>query len=74
MDIEVKLISSLSVERFKTETRSYPLETEVKQVAEDLDIPVEHIGVVLINGQHASLEDSLQDGDALFLLPLVGGG
>ena len=74
MKIKVNLVSSLSVERFKTEIRTCPAGMGARQIAEELAIPVEHIGVILINGQHASLDDPLTDGDALFLLPLVGGG
>ncbi len=74
MNIEIKLLASLSLERFKTELREYPLATGVRQVVEDLGIPEKEIGIVLLNGQHASLADPLADGDSLSLLPLVGGG
>jgi molybdopterin converting factor small subunit len=32
------------------------------------------LGVVMVNGRHAPLEQELQDGDNLALFPLVGGG
>jgi len=74
LKIEVKLIASLGKERFKREVREYPPGTAARQVAEDLSIPVEHIGIILVNEQHAALDDALNDGDTIFLLPLVGGG
>ena len=74
MKIEIKLLASIGVGRFKTEVREYPPATGISQVVRELGIPEKNIGVVLLNGQHASLEDSLKDGDTLSLLPLVGGG
>ncbi len=74
MEIELKLLSSLRVERFKSEVREYPPATGIREVVRELGIPEKDIGIVLFNGQHASLSDPLNDGDTLSLLPLVGGG
>jgi len=74
MKIEIKLFASLRVERFSTEVREYSTAMGIGQVVGDLGISEKEIGVVLLNGQHASLKDSLKDGDTLSLLPLVGGG
>lgn len=74
MEIEIKLFASLRVDRFKAAVREYPLATKIGQVAGELDIPEREIGIVLLNGQHASLADALEDGDVLSLLPLVDGG
>ena len=74
MKIEIKLFASLRVERFKTEVREYPPATGIRQVVRGLGILEKDVGIVLLNGQHASLEDSLKNGDTLSLLPLVDGG
>ena len=74
MKIKIDLIASLSVGRFETATRSYPHSESVKQVIEDLDLPEKSIGVILINGKHASLDDLLEEGDTLLFLPLMDGG
>ncbi len=74
MQIKITLIASLSVGKFNTETREYPMMTRVKQVIEDLGIPEKNVGVILINGKHASPDDSLEGEDTLLLLPLMDGG
>jgi len=74
MKITVKLIASLSAQRFKTEVYEYPPGTLIRQVAEDLSIPMTHIGIVLVNEKHSSLDTVLDDGDNLLLLPMMDGG
>ena len=43
-------------------------------IVNELAIPVEEVGVILINGRHASLDQTVAEGDTLSLFPLVGGG
>ncbi len=74
MDIRIKLFASLRVKRLKAEVREYLPETSVAQVLRVLGIAEELVGIVLINGRHASLEVALQAGDTLALVPLVDGG
>ncbi len=74
MEIEIKLTASLRLQRFKSKVGEFPTGTTVNQVVSETGIPNKEIGIILINGQHASLECSLQDGDTLTLLPLMGGG
>jgi len=74
VEIKIKLLASLRAERFKTEVREYPSATGIRQVVGDLGIPEKEIGIVLLNGRHASVTDSLEDGDTLSLFPLLGGG
>ena len=74
MEIEIKLLASLRVGRFKNQAREFPPATGIREVVVGLGILEKDIGIVLVNGQHASLDEALKDGDALSLLPLVGGG
>jgi len=46
----------------------------VNDIVEDIKIPFKDIGIVLVNGRHASFQDILKDGDVLSLMPLIGGG
>jgi len=72
--VTIKLFATLRTGRFKADTREYAPGTTVLQVAGDLNIPREDLALILLNGQTASLEQSLGDEDILALFPPVGGG
>ncbi len=74
MKIEIKLFAVLSVGRFKAETQEFSAGTSVEQVVKHLGFAEGDVGIVLINGKHGSIQDSLNDGDVLSLLPLMDGG
>lgn len=74
MQIQVRLIGLFKSGRFGEQVRSYPAGSLVADVVSDLDLPREHLGIVLINDLHADLESPLNDGDRLTLLPLLDGG
>lgn len=74
MHVRIKLYGVFRIDRFKEEVRDYPAGTPVRAVVEELRLPEQLLGIVLINGVHAGLDDALQDGDALSLLPILGGG
>lgn len=74
MQIRIKLYGVFRIDRFKEEVRDYPPGTTVREVVEVLRLPGQLLGIVLINGAHAGVDDLLQEGDALTLLPLLGGG
>lgn len=74
MEVRIKLYASLGITLFKDEVRDYPFGTRTSQVLTNLGIADNLVGIVLINGQHASVNDPLQSGDTLSLFPLVDGG
>jgi molybdopterin converting factor small subunit len=74
MKITVKLFASFRDGRFKEEVRDYPPGTPCRQIVLDVGLKEEELGVVMVNGRHAPLEQELQEGDVLALFPLVGGG
>lgn len=74
MKIKIKLFASLRVERFGEDVRECSQGSDVRRVVEDLSLPEEKIGIILLNGRHARLDDLLSEGDVLSLLPLVDGG
>ncbi len=74
MQIRVRLIGAFRIERFKEEIREVASESRVQQIVDELQISNRILGIVLINGVHAGVEDILQDGDTLSLLPILGGG
>lgn len=74
MLVTVKLVASFRLKWFQESTREYPCGVEVLDIVSEIGIPLSELGIVLINGNHASLNDKLQDGDIVSLMPLIGGG
>jgi hypothetical protein len=74
MNVTVKLVGPFRIGRFKEEIREYHSATSVRVVVEELMIPKPLLGIMLINGSHAGIEDELHDGDILHLLPFIDGG
>ncbi len=74
MQITVSLHGVFRIDRFKLEVRTYPIASPVQKVIDELKIPVKLLGIIIINGTHATATDILHDGDTLMLLPLLEGG
>lgn len=74
MKIVVKLFASFRNGRFKIDEQEHPPGTDCRKVMLSVGLTEEKIGVVMINGRHASLDQVLQEGDTLAFFPLVGGG
>ena len=74
MKVTVKLFASFQTGRFKQELKDFPEQTLIRSVVQELNIPEEEIGILLLNAVHAKLEQPLSDGDLLAIFPLVGGG
>ncbi len=74
IDITVSLHGVLRINKFKLEQRTYPANTRVEKVIDELQIPVKLLGIIIINGVHANATDILNNGDTLMLLPLLEGG
>jgi hypothetical protein len=74
MKVTIKLVGTFRIGRYNEAVREYPSGTRVRVVADELRIPDPLLGIVLINDIHAGVEDTLNDGDTLCLLPLIDGG
>ena len=74
MNVTVKLFASFRTGRVPIEACSYPPDTTVAEVVAEKGIPVQEIGIVLINHRHVKLDRVLADGDTLAIFPLLGGG
>ena len=46
----------------------------ILDIVTEIGIPVNELGIVLKNGLHATIHDTLQAGDVVSLMPLMGGG
>jgi molybdopterin converting factor small subunit len=74
MKVTVKLFASFQAGRFNKEIRDYPDQTSIGSIVQELNIPEEEVGILLLNAVHADLGQSLKDGDIVAIFPLVGGG
>ncbi|MGB9082849.1 MAG: MoaD/ThiS family protein [Desulfuromonadaceae bacterium] len=74
MKITVKLFATFRNGRFKLSEQEHPVGTNCRTIVLGLGLTEEEIGVVMVNGRHATLDHVLQEGETLSLFPLVGGG
>ncbi len=74
MQITVKLFATFRNDRFKVALQEHSAGTDCRAIVLDLGLTEEEIGVLLVNGRHATLGHVLHDGDTLSIFPLVGGG
>jgi len=74
MQIELRLVGALRLERFKQKTVEFPEGATIADIIQQLNIPRKTHGLVLINGRHAKVTDTPKDGDSVTVLPILGGG
>jgi molybdopterin synthase sulfur carrier subunit len=79
MKINLNLYASLA-EYLPDKVRGNPnvlelsAETTIKQLIEQLHIPLDTPRIIFLNGTHAPLEALLNDGDRLGMFPPLAGG
>ena len=74
MKITIKLYAVLQIGRFKEKGFDFPAGMAVKDVVEALELPPEHVDILLVNGLHVDAGRLLEENDVLSLLPMVEGG
>lgn len=74
MKIIVKLFATFRAGRFDIETRQYPDGMTAGQIIDELQLPREKLGIVMVNSRHIDLDRAMRDGETLAIFPLVGGG
>ena len=74
MKITVKLFATFRIDRFDIAERDYPPGTSVADIVDELKLPREQLGVLMVNSRHVALDRELVDGETLAIFPLVGGG
>jgi sulfur carrier protein ThiS len=72
--VTVKLYAVLQVGRFKEKVMTFPAGTTVGDVIESLELPSQHVDILLVNGIHVIVGHLLEENDILSLLPMVEGG
>ncbi len=79
MKIELNLYASLAEylpdkARRNPNSIELPEGTTIKQLIEQLHIPLDAPRIIFLNGVHAPLDALLKDGDRLGMFPPLGGG
>ena len=74
MGIEVRLFATFRNGRFKTKNLDLPNDCAVKDLLENLKIPVDEVGILMVNGKNVGVEQKLFDSDVLAIFPAIGGG
>lgn len=72
--IEVRLFATFRDGREKILSMDEKQYENVREIARHLNIPIDEIAILLINGRHSSPDVPLSDGDIVALFPPVGGG
>jgi len=74
MKITVKLFATFRIDRFDIAERDYPAGTTVAAIVDDLELPRDQLGILMVNNRHVELDREMSDGETLAIFPLVGGG
>ncbi len=74
MRITIKMFASLKTDRFKEETCVFSDRATLREIVQELGIPLGEVGIALRNGTPANLDQPLAEGDSLALMPRISGG
>ena len=74
MIVEVKLFATFRNNRFKSKAMEVADDFTVGGILEELEIPVDQAGVLLVNGLSSGVEQGLAENDVLAVFPAIGGG
>jgi len=74
MNLTIQLFATFRNGRFKETRKDFTDNITLGQVVAELGIAEGEVGMVLVNGRHASMGQELCDGQLVALFPLLGGG
>lgn len=74
MQITVKLFAYFRDNRFKQQHMEFPDGTTVEEIIRSFAIPLDEVGVTMINSRHCELHQIPAEGDQLAIFPAIGGG
>jgi sulfur-carrier protein len=74
MRVRVSLYSALCIDRFAEDEVELPEGATVIDLADQLQIALQDIGIVMVNARSGTFQQKLQAGDRITLIPPIGGG
>jgi sulfur carrier protein ThiS len=72
MQVQVKLFVTLRKDRIQNV--ELPDGSDAKDLIHQLGIPLEEVGILGVNGRLATLDQKLEEGNVIYIMPFVGGG
>jgi sulfur carrier protein ThiS len=72
VQVQVKLFVTLRKNRIQNV--ELPYGSDAKDLIHQLEIPLEEVGLLSVNKQHATLDQRLEEGDVIYIMPPIGGG
>ncbi len=72
--IKVKLFATFRENRFKEKEMEFPDEEPISDLLNRIRISAGEVGILLVNGNSATPETKLRDGDTVSIFPAIGGG
>ena len=74
MRVRVSLYSALRIHRFSEAEVELQEAATVNDLLEKLNLPLQDIGIVMVNAHSGTFQQRLQPGDRITLIPPIGGG
>jgi molybdopterin synthase sulfur carrier subunit len=74
MCVRVSLYSALRIDRFSEAEVELPEGATVTDLANQLQLSLKDIGIVMVNARSGTFQQGLQPGDRITLIPPIGGG
>ena len=74
MIVEVRLFATFRQGRFKKQQLELAQGCHMTDLLEQLDIPAEEVGILLVNGRDSSPDCVLSENDQVSIFPTLGGG
>jgi sulfur-carrier protein len=74
MGVMVSLYSSLRIDRFAEAEVELQEGASVTDLMEKLKIPLQDVGIVMVNARSGTFQQRLKAGDRITLIPPIGGG
>ncbi len=74
MEVEIKLFAPLQAGRFEKARVNLGQDSSITDLLEKLYILPSDVGILVVNGQDATFDQALHEGDAVTIIPAIGGG
>jgi sulfur carrier protein ThiS len=72
VQVQVKLFVTLRKNRIQNV--ELPDGSDAKDLIHQLGIPLEEVGLLSVNKRQATLDQRLEEGDVIYIMPPIGGG
>ncbi len=72
MNVQVELFVTLRQQRIQKV--ALPDGSDAEDLIHQLGIPLEEVGLLSVNKQLATLDQQLEEGDVIYMMPPIGGG